>query len=116
MMALSCRIISTDSAATDQRQDRFRLAQASMEQHMMPFYSVRHVGGEHEELSCLQQLDDECAAMYFNVVHSARIGRRFTTEQVGEKCEDFVLVARDVGTGAGLLQEREISLFDKAKS
>jgi hypothetical protein len=35
---------------------------------MMPFYKVRHLVGELEEHPCLQQLEDECAAMYFNVI------------------------------------------------
>ena len=60
----------------------------------------------------MQQLEDECAAMYFNVIYGAKVHRRFTTEQVGKKCEDYVLVAQEDGTAAGLTEEREIPLFD----
>lgn len=79
---------------------------------MMPFYKVRHLAGELEEHPCLQQLEDECAAMYFNVIYGAKVRRRFTTEQVGRECDDYVLVAQEGGTVPGLLKEREISLFE----
>jgi len=42
---------------------------------------VRHLVGELEEHPCLQQMEDECAAMYFNVIYGARLRRRFTTER-----------------------------------
>jgi len=76
-----------------------------------PLYVVRHLGGECEELPCFLQLEDEGAAMYFNIVHGAKVRRRFTTERVGDKCTDYVLVAREAGTG-GFVGEREISLFN----
>jgi hypothetical protein len=77
----------------------------------MPLYVVRRLGEKYEELPCFQQLEDEGAAMYFNIVHGAKIRRRFTTERVGEKCTDYVLVARESRTG-GFVEEREISLFN----
>jgi hypothetical protein len=77
----------------------------------MPFNVVRHLGGEFEELSCFRQLEDEGAALYFNIVHGAKVRRRFTTEKVGDKCRDYVLVAKEAGAG-GFIEEREISLFD----
>ena len=77
----------------------------------MPLYVVRRVGGEREELPCFLQLEDEGAAMYFNIVHGRKVRRRFTTERVGDKCTDYVLVARESGTG-GFVREREISLFN----
>jgi len=77
----------------------------------MPLYVVRHLGGEFEELSCFQQLEDEGAALYFNIVHGAKVRGRFTTEGAGDKCTDYVLVAREAGTG-GFIEEREIALFD----
>jgi hypothetical protein len=83
-----------------------------MEQQMMPFYKVCRLAGDLEELPCLQQLEDECAAMYFNVIYGAKVRRRFTTEQIGRKCEDYVLVAQEDGTAAGRREEREIPLFD----
>jgi hypothetical protein len=79
---------------------------------MMPFYKVRHLVGELEEHPCLQQLEDECAAMYFNVIYGAKLRRRFTTERVGKKCEDYVLVAEESETLPGPLKEREIFLFE----
>jgi hypothetical protein len=54
----------------------------------MPFYVVRCLTGEFEELSCFRQLEDEGAALYFNIVHGAKIRRRFTTENSGEQCTD----------------------------
>jgi hypothetical protein len=77
----------------------------------MPLYVVRRVGGEHEELPCFLQLEDEGAAMYFNIVHGKKVHRRFTTERVGDKCTDYVLVAKESGAG-GFVREREISLFN----
>jgi hypothetical protein len=79
--------------------------------NIMPLYVVRHLGEEREELPCFLQLEDEGAAMYFNIVHGRKVRRRFTTERVGDKCTDYVLVARESGTG-GLVREREISLFN----
>jgi hypothetical protein len=78
---------------------------------MIPFYIVRHLAGEFEELCCFRQLEDESAALYFNIVHGAKVRRRFTTQRSGEQCTDYVLVARATGT-RGLIEEREIALFD----
>jgi hypothetical protein len=78
---------------------------------MMPLYAVRHLSGEFEELPCLLQLEDECAAMYFNIVHGVRLRRRFTTAKIGEPCEEYLLVARDVNA-LGLTEGREIALFE----
>jgi hypothetical protein len=77
----------------------------------MPYYLVRHLAGEFEEVPCLMQLEDECAAMYFNVIHGAKIRRRFTTTESGKPCEDYLLVARDIKP-EGLTGEREIALFE----
>jgi hypothetical protein len=77
----------------------------------MPLYVVRHLAGELEELSCFRQLEDECAALYFNIIHGAKVRRRFTTQKLGEPCADYVLVAREQRSG-GLIEEREISLFN----
>ena len=77
----------------------------------MPLYVVRRLDGECEELPCFLQLEDEGAAMYFNIVHGAKVRRRFTTERVGDECTDYVLVAREAETG-GFVREREISLFN----
>jgi hypothetical protein len=79
--------------------------------NIMPFYVVRRLGGEFEELPCFQQLEDEGAAMHFNIIHGAKVRGRFTTERVGDKCTDYVLVAKEAGTG-GFIEEREISLFN----
>jgi hypothetical protein len=78
---------------------------------MIPHYIVRHLVGSFEELSCFRQLEDESAAMYFNIVHGARVRRRFTTQQLGEQCPDYVLIAREAGP-SGRIKEREIALFD----
>jgi len=78
---------------------------------MIPLYVVRRLTGDFEELSCHQQLEDESAALYFNIVHGAKLRRRFTTERSGERCSDYVLVARQSGTD-GSIEEREIALFD----
>jgi hypothetical protein len=80
---------------------------------MIPHYIVRHLAGECEELSCFRQLEDESAAMYFNIVHSKKIRRRFTTQGTGEQCTDYVLVAQEAEAG-GLVHEREITLFNAA--
>jgi hypothetical protein len=77
----------------------------------MPYYLVRHLAGSFEELPCLVQLEDECAAMYFNVIHGARIRRRFTTAESGKPCDDYLLVAMDIKP-EGLTEEREIALFE----
>jgi hypothetical protein len=78
---------------------------------MIPFYIVRHLAGEFEELSCFRQLEDESAAMYFNIVHGAKVRRRFTTQESGERCADYVLIARAPGTD-GIVEERKIALFN----
>jgi len=49
--------------------------------------------------------------MYFNIVHGKKIRRRFTTEGPGQRCADYVLIAREVKSG-GFVEEREIALFD----
>jgi hypothetical protein len=81
----------------------------------MPHYVVRHLAGQCEELSCLIQLEDESAAMYFNIVHGVNVRRRFTTENSGKRCEDYLLVARDI-RAFGATEEREITLFDVTTS
>jgi hypothetical protein len=78
---------------------------------MIPSYTVRHLAGEFEELSCFRQLEDESAAMYFNIIHGAKVRRRFTTRKSGAPCTDFVLVARATGCD-GFIEEREIPLFN----
>jgi len=78
---------------------------------MIPHYIVRHLAGEFEELSCFLQLEDEGAALYFNIVHGAKARRRFTTQKSGEQCADYVLIAREIGIG-GSIEERKIALFD----
>ena len=78
---------------------------------MIPFYVVRHLAGEFEELSCFRQLEDESAAMYFNVVHGTKVRRRFTTQESGEQCADYVLIASAPGTD-GFIEERKIALFN----
>jgi hypothetical protein len=78
---------------------------------MIPLYVVRHLAGKFEELSCFRQLEDEGAAMYFNIVHGAKVRRRFTTQRLGEQCADYVLVAKQTGID-GFIEEREIALFD----
>jgi hypothetical protein len=77
----------------------------------MPYYLVRHLAGPFEEVPCLVQLEDECAAMYFNIIHGAKIRRLFTTAESGRPCEDYLLVARDIKP-EGLTEEREIALFE----
>ena len=82
---------------------------------MIPHYIVRHLSGKFEELSCFRQLEDESAALYFNIVHGARTRRRFTTRKSGERCADYVLVARQTATD-GSVEEREIALFNASSS
>ena len=77
----------------------------------MPLYVVRRLTGEFEELSCFRQLEDEGAALYFNIVHGAKVCRRFTTQKSGEQCADYVLIARATGTD-GFVEERKIALFN----
>jgi hypothetical protein len=86
--------------------------QATRELHM-PVYMVRHLEGQIEEVPCLIQLEDENAAMYFNIIHGSKLRRRFTTEALGKPCKDYVLIARDYRTD-GSTQERAITLFDLA--
>ncbi len=81
----------------------------------MPHYVVRHLAGQLEELSCLIQLEDESAAMYFNIIHGANVRRHFTTKKFGKRCEDYLLVARDI-RAFGEMEEREITLFDVTTS
>ena len=77
----------------------------------MPFYIVRHLAGQLEELSCLIQLEDENAAMYFNIIHGPKTRRHFTTAKNGRPCEDYLLIARDA-KAPGPAEERQITLFD----
>jgi hypothetical protein len=79
--------------------------------NMIPLYTVRHLAEELEEFSCFRQLEDESAAMYFNIVHGAKVRRRFTTQESGEQCADYVLIARAPGTD-GFIEERKIALFN----
>jgi hypothetical protein len=78
---------------------------------MIPHYIVRHLAEGCEELPCFRQLEDESAAMYFNIVHGAKVRRRFTTQKSGERCTDYVLVAQQAAAG-GRINEREITLFE----
>ncbi len=78
---------------------------------MIPHYVVRHLAGQREELSCLPQLEDESAAMYFNIVHGRRACRRFTTQGSGKRCAEYVLIARQTRTD-GRVEEREIALYN----
>jgi hypothetical protein len=77
----------------------------------MPFYAVRDRAGRFEELPCLLQIEDEGAAMYFNIVHGGRLHRRFTTQNNNRPCQDYLLVARNVDA-LGSTAEREITLFE----
>lgn len=77
----------------------------------IPTYLMRHLAGNFEELSCFVQLEDECAAMYFNTVHGSKLRRKFTTEASGKQCEDYVLIAREIRTG-GSTEDRAVTLFD----
>ena len=79
----------------------------------MPYYLVRHVAGQREELPCLIQLEDENAAMYFNIIHGAKHRRRFTTAENGKRCADYLLMARDIKP-RGMTAERQIALFELA--
>jgi hypothetical protein len=49
--------------------------------------------------------------MYFNIVHGAKVRRRFTTQGSGEQCADYVLIALMTGPD-GCIEEREIALFN----
>jgi hypothetical protein len=89
------------------------LIQANQGIGTMPDYAVRHHAERLEEWPCLIQIEDEGAAMYFNIVHGAKIRRRFTTEETGKPCEDFLLVAREYRAFGGT-EEREITLFELA--
>jgi hypothetical protein len=77
----------------------------------LPTYLVRHLAGSLEELSCFVQLEDESAAMYFNIVHGSKLRRKFTTEDSGKRCEDYVLIAREITT-EGSIEDRAVALFD----
>jgi hypothetical protein len=77
----------------------------------LPTYLVRHLAGNYEELSCFMQLEDESAAMYFNIVHGSKLRRKFTTENSGKRCEDYVLIAREIKTD-GSMEDRAVTLFD----
>jgi hypothetical protein len=79
----------------------------------MPIYLVRHLAESFEELSCFIQLEDESAAMYFNIIHGSKLHRRFTTEKIAKPCEDYVLIAKEIGAD-GSMKERAITLFDMA--
>jgi hypothetical protein len=90
------------------------LGAASSEPSMankLPTYLVRHLAGNFEELSCFVQLEDESAAMYFNIVHGSKLRRKFTTEDSGKRCEDYVLIAREVRKD-GSMEDRAVALFD----
>jgi hypothetical protein len=77
----------------------------------LPTYVVRHLAGNFEELSCYVQLEDESAALYFNIVHGSKLRRKFTTEEAGRRCEDYVLIARQIRTD-GSMKDREVALFE----
>ncbi len=78
----------------------------------MPLYVVRHLNAQSEELPCLLQLEDEYAAMYFNIVHGRRLGRRFTTEKCGDASADYRLVATEFDERGFAAAEREIELYE----
>ena len=61
----------------------------------MPYYLVRQIAGQREELPCLIQLEDENAAMYFNIIYGAKLRRRFTTWKNDRRCADYLLVAAE---------------------
>jgi len=62
---------------------------------MTPFYIVRHLAGEFEELPCFRQLEDESAAMYFNIIHGAKLRRAIHHPGIGRSsARNYVLVAR----------------------
>ena len=77
----------------------------------LPTYLVRHLAGNLEELSCFVHLEDESAAMYFNIVHGSKLRRKFTTEHSGRRCDDYVLIAREIRTD-GSTEDRAVALFD----
>jgi hypothetical protein len=87
-----------------------RIRKSSMASKL-PIYLVRHLAGNYEELSCFMQLEDESAAMYFNIVHGSKLRRKFTTEDSGKRCEDYVLIARELRTD-GSMEDRAVALFD----
>ena len=80
---------------------------------MIPHYTIKHLAGPGEELSCFSQLEDESAALYFNIVHGAKVRRRFTTASTGTLCADYILIARE-DDSSGNVRERAIELFDAA--
>ena len=77
----------------------------------MPIYVVRHLIENLEEVPCFMQLEDESAAMYFNIMHGSKLRRKFTMEKSGKQCEDYVLIAREIRTD-GSMKERTVALFD----
>ena len=77
----------------------------------LPTYLVRYLAGNFEELSCFVQLENESAAMYFNIVHGSKLRRKFTTENSGKRCEDYVLIAREIRID-GSMEDRAVALFD----
>jgi hypothetical protein len=77
----------------------------------MPYYSVRHLAGQFEDLPCLVQLEDENAAMYFNIIYGAKVRKRFTTRSNGKRCADYLLIAQDIKP-RGSVEEREVALFE----
>ena len=81
----------------------------------VPIYLVRHLTGALEELSCFVQLEDESAAMYFNIVHGSKLRRKFTTDRHGTPCEDYLLIATEFRTD-GSAHERAIALYDLAEN
>jgi hypothetical protein len=80
-------------------------------QMQMRNYLVRHLAGGSEELACFDQLEDESAAMYFNIIHGSKLRRRFTTGGAGNACDDYLLIAKELRKD-GSTSEREIALFD----
>ena len=81
----------------------------------MPIYLVRHLTGALEEMSCFVQLEDESAAMYFNIVHGSKLRRKFTTDGCGTPCEDYLLIATEFRND-GSAHERAIALYDLTES
>jgi hypothetical protein len=77
----------------------------------LPTYLVRRLAENFEELSCFVQLEDESAAVYFNIVHGSKLRRKFTTEHCGRRCEGYVLIAREIKTD-GSTEDRAVALFD----
>ncbi|MGZ5872085.1 MAG: hypothetical protein ACXWKP_08235 [Bradyrhizobium sp.] len=81
----------------------------------MPIYLVRHLAGALEDLSCFVQLEDESAAMYFNIVHGLKLRRKFTTDGCGTPCQDYLLIATEFQED-GSAHERTIALYDLTES